>query len=209
MFTGIVEATVPVRSLESRGNGARLVIPAPGLEGWNPRLGDSIAICGACLTVAELLPGGDHALPDLAFDLSAETLECTWLGDLEPGTLVNVERALLFSARLDGHLVSGHVDGIGRVVAVQDPGDGGAEIEFEVPSELARYLVDKGSVTLDGTSLTVVRPEQGRFSVAVIPLTLELTRLGRAQPGDRVNVEVDLVGKWVERLMRNGLVPGS
>lgn len=190
--------------MEARGSGARLVVPAPVLDGWEPRVGDSIAVCGACLTVAELLPVGSAdpaAGPDMAFDLSAETLERTWLGDLGPGVPVNLERAMLFSARLDGHLVSGHVDGLGQVTGIRDPGDGGAEIEFEVPEELARYLVDKGSITLDGTSLTVVRPQAGRFTVAVIPLTLELTRLGQAKAGDRVNVEVDLVGKWVERLL--------
>ncbi|MGK0216923.1 MAG: riboflavin synthase [Planctomycetota bacterium] len=140
----------------------------------------------------------------MAFDLSRETLACTWMEDLASGDKVNLERALLFSARLDGHLVSGHVDGVGQVVAVRDSGDGGAEVDFEVPEELTRYLVDKGSVTLDGVSLTVVRPAGRRFTVAVIPLTLELTRLGQARPGDRVNVEVDLVGKWVERLLGPG-----
>lgn len=204
MFTGIVEALVPIQSVESRGTGARLVVRAPALEGWEPGLGDSISLCGACLTVAELLPGRNGGAPDMAFDLSRETLACTWMEDLASGDKVNLERALLFSARLDGHLVSGHVDGVGQVVAVRDSGDGGAEVDFEVPEELTRYLVDKGSVTLDGVSLTVVRPAGRRFTVAVIPLTLELTRLGQARPGDRVNVEVDLVGKWVERLLGPG-----
>ncbi|MCP3918292.1 MAG: riboflavin synthase [bacterium] len=196
MFTGIVEARVPVLSFEPRGTGARLVLPAPDRPDWRAEIGQSIAICGTCLTVVEVEPDGA-----MGFDLSAETLARTWLGALAPGTQVNLERAMQLGDRLDGHMVAGHVDGTGAVVGIEDSGDGGRLIRFEVDTGLERYLVDKGSVTLDGISLTVVEPVGRSFGVAVIPLTLELTNLGAAEVGKRVNVEADLVGKWIERLM--------
>ena len=201
MFTGIVEACVPVRSFTREGAGARLVLPSPPLEDWEARPGQSIAVSGVCLTVAgfQEAPGAPH--PDLVFDLSQETLERTWFGCLTEGRAVNVERALRLGDRLDGHMVSGHVDGTGRVVAIEDVGDGGREITFEVGEDLTRFLVDKGSVTLDGISLTVVEPAAGRFRVAVIPVTLQVTHLGATEVGDPVNVEADLIGKWIERLL--------
>lgn len=205
MFTGIVEASVPVRSFSGAGSGARLVLPAPDLEDWAAHLGQSIAVSGVCLTVAGFqdVPGSPR--PDLAFDLSRETLERTWFDALRPGARLNLERALRVGDRLDGHMVSGHVDGVGRIAAIEDVGDGGREITFEVAGDLTRFLVDKGSVTLDGISLTVVEPvvesARGRFRVAVIPTTLEVTNLGHAEPGSSVNVEADLVGKWIERLL--------
>lgn len=201
MFTGIVEACVPVRGFSVAGSGARLVLPAPPLADWEAHPGQSIAVSGVCLTVAALqdVPGSPR--PDLAFDLSRETLERTWFGALRPGRPVNLERALRLGDRLDGHMVSGHVDGIGRIAAIEDVGDGGREFTFEVAGDLARFLVDKGSVTLDGVSLTVVAPADGRFRVAVIPMTLEVTSLGRAEVGWPINVEADLVGKWIERLL--------
>ncbi len=199
MFTGIIEACVPVLSLRPQGTGARLELARPDLPDWAPALGASIAVAGACLTLAEETTGPDGA-PRMAFDLSRETLERTRLGDLRPGDRVNLERALLMGARLDGHMVSGHVDGTGRVVAVSDSGDGGAEITFEVPPELERFLVDKGSITLDGISLTVVEPKGRQFRVALIPLTLEITSLRDAQPGDAIHMEADLVAKWIDRL---------
>ena len=204
MFTGIVEAHVPVRSLEPRGTGARLVVPAPALEpdaagrprSWSVDLGDSVAVNGACLTVVEVGPDGA-----MAFDLSKETLERTTFGALTEGTAVNLERAMLMGARLDGHLVSGHVDGGGELVARAALGDGGEELTFRLDGDLGRYLIEKGSVTLDGISLTVVEPEGGTFRVACIPLTLERTNLGGLAVGARVNVEADLIGKWVERML--------
>jgi riboflavin synthase len=196
MFTGIVEAHVPVLQVTARGEGVRLILPRPGGRPWEVALGDSIAVSGACLTVAELGAEGE-----MAFDLSRETLLRTWFGALGPGSRVNLERALRMGARLDGHLVSGHVDGGGTLVEVVDSGDGGRELWFEVDEGLERYLVDKGSITVDGVSLTVVRPEAGRFGVALIPLTLELTTLSGLAVGDRVNLEADMIGKWVERLM--------
>jgi riboflavin synthase len=153
-------------------------------------------VSGACLTVAEA-PG-----EDLAFDLSAETLARTWLGALEAGGEVNLERAMRLSDRLDGHLVSGHVDGRGRISDVRDAGDGGRTVAIEVEPGFERYLVDKGSVAVDGVSLTVVSPRGRTFDVALIPVTLEKTTLGRAEPGRAVNLEADAIGKWVERLLR-------
>lgn len=198
MFTGIVEGSVPVLSFESRGSGARLVLATPDITDWDVGEGDSIAVCGACLTVAGFADGG------MVFDLSSETLERTWFHGLAPGRRVNLERAMKLGERLDGHMVSGHVDGGGTVVGIEDVGDGGAELAFELDEGLEKWLIEKGSVTLDGVSLTVVEPRGRRFKVAAIPLTLELTNLGEARVGQRVNVEADLVGKWIERLLPAG-----
>jgi len=137
----------------------------------------------------------------MVFDLSAETLERTHFGSLAVGVRLNLERAMLLTDRLSGHLVSGHVDGGGTLVEVRDSGDGGSVYTFEVDPGLERYLIEKGSVTLDGISLTVCEPRERRFDVALIPLTLELTNLGSARVGQRVNVEADMVGKWIERLV--------
>ena len=197
MFTGIVEAAVEVLAFDRHGEGASLLLPPPpAVTDWKVQLGQSIAVAGACLTVAGIEEGGR-----MRFELSSETLDRTWFGGLEPGRLVNLERAMRLGDRLDGHLVSGHVDGQGSIEALDDVGDGGLEVTFQVDSGLDRYLIEKGSVTLDGTSLTLIEPSAGRFRVAMIPLTLELTAFGRAQVGQSVNVEVDMVGKWIERLM--------
>lgn len=219
MFTGLVEAAVPVRSFVMKGTGARLVLPAPREEDlaltpeagswggatsqdpWEAGIGDSIAIAGTCLTVAELQKAPDGAKkPDMVFDLTQETLERTWFGALQPGHIVNLERALMVGARLGGHMVSGHVDVCGTVLGREDVGDGGAVFTFEVPEGFERFLVDKGSITIDGISLTVVSPEGCQFQVAVIPHTLDRTHLGRLAPGQPVHLEADLVAKWVERL---------
>ncbi len=210
MFTGLVEACVPLRRAEARGEGLRLWVPAPG-GGWSVRAGQSISVSGACLTVAE---GADPATgedvpagaagADMVFDLSAETLRRTWFARARPGTPVNLERALLLSDRLDGHLVAGHVDGLGRVVEIEDTRDGGRRMRFEVAAGLERWLMDKGSVTVDGVSLTVVQPRGARFDVAAIPATLAGTSLGSARVGDEVHVEGDLVGKWIAAQVRAG-----
>jgi len=180
-----------------QGSGLRLVLARPAGEAWQTRGGESVAVSGACLTA---LAGG--APGELAFDLSAETLAKTWFRGLEPGRALNLERAMRLSDRLDGHLVSGHVDGVGRVLASEPSGDGGRRLRCEAPAAAAGYLVDKGSVTLDGVSLTVVAPEGARFEVALIPATLEKTTLGTARAGTALNFEADLIGKWVERFVR-------
>jgi len=212
MFTGIIEGFSTVRSAKAQGTGLRLWIPAPELsdDDFQVGIGDSVAISGACLTVAGLCePGSPEPNPagnapegamDLLFELSAETLDRTWFGSLEPGRRVNLERAMRLGDRLDGHLVSGHVDASGQIVGVDDSGDGGRLFTFEVAEGFDRYLVEKGSVCIDGISLTVVEPKERRFQVAVIPLTLELTSLGTAKIGDAVNLEADMIGKWIERL---------
>ena len=209
MFTGLIEACTPLRRIGrgpgDRNAGLRLAVGGPA-EPWDQELGASIAVSGACLTLvgwadpetgAEL--PADRPGADLVFDLSSETVARTWFARARPGRLVNLERALLLSDRLDGHLVAGHVDGLGRIVEVVDTQDGGRRIRFEIEPRLAVYLVDKGSVTLDGISLTVVDPVGASFDVAVIPQTLAWTSLGAAQVGDEVHVEGDLVGKWVLR----------
>lgn len=199
MFTGLVEARVPVSDWERRGVGGRLRIPPPELPPdappWDPRQGESIAVAGVCLSVAALEPGGG-----VAFDLSAETLERTWFAELAPGRLLNLERSLRLGDRLGGHLVSGHVDGLGRLVELEDAGDGGRVATFEVEPGFERWLVEKGSVCVEGVSLTVVRPEGRRFRVALIPETLSRTNLGPAVPGQRMHLEADMVGKWIEKL---------
>lgn len=207
MFTGLVEACVPISRVERRGAGLRLWIAAPGPE-WRVSVGDSISVSGACLSVvgsadprsAELLERGT-AGADIVFDLSAETLERTWLGRAVAGSPVNIERPLALGDRLDGHLVAGHVDGQGLIVGIEDSRDGGRVMSLAVGPGLERYLIDKGSITVDGVSLTVVAPRAERFDVALIPITLARTSLGSAAVGQAVNLEADLVGKWIEKLL--------
>lgn len=193
MFTGLVETRAPVRRTLSKGTGLGLWIARP--PGFETRVGDSVCVSGACLSVAALEG------QEIGFDLSAETLARTWFADLRPGEEVNLERALRLSDRLDGHLVLGHVDARGRCTSVSDPGDGGRRLTFEVDEGFERYLVEKGSVAVDGVSLTVVAPRGRSFDVAAIPITLEKTTLGRAERGRVVNLEADPIGKWVERLV--------
>ena len=192
MFTGIVEALGRVAVLD----GPRLVIAAAPIAS-RCAIGDSIAVNGVCLTVVE--QHGDT----LAFDLAEETLARTALGTLERGSPVNVERPLTLVTPLSGHLVQGHVDGVGTVRAVRPAGDG-REVTVEVPENLVRYLVEKGSVALDGVSLTVARLDGTAFTVALIPHTLAATTFGERNEGDPVNVEVDVLAKYVERL-----IPGT
>jgi riboflavin synthase len=204
VFTGLVEGTARVLAFERRSAGARILLEAPRLPPeappWNPSVGESIAVSGCCLTVAELTGAGATG-----YDLSAETLSWTWFSALEAERQeersVNVERSLRLGDRLGGHLVSGHVDGRGRIVAVEDTGDGGRRAAFEVEPGFERFLLDKGSVTVDGVSLTVVAPRGRRFEVALVPETLRRTTLGRAAPAASVHLEADMIGKWIERLL--------
>jgi riboflavin synthase len=206
MFTGLIEACVPVRSWEIRGRGGVLVLPSPEIapgeaEPWSAAPKESIAVCGCCLTVAALESDGA-----MIFELSSETIDCTWFGELEPGRIVNLERPVRLIDRLGGHMVSGHVDGSAVIRAIEDSGDGGRLFRFEANEGFERYLVEKGSVCVDGISLTIVDPEERTFEVAIIPETLKRTNLGPAVVGQNVHLEADQIGKWVEQLLRTGAV---
>jgi riboflavin synthase len=202
VFSGLVEGCAEVLALERVRSGARLVLAAPGLARglprWRPVRGESIAVGGCCLTVSALGRNGTTS-----YDLSRETLAKTWLGRLEKGDVVNVERSVRLSDRLGGHLVAGHVDGLGKLARVADSDDGGWLASFEVPRGFERWLVDKGSVTIDGVSLTVVAPRGRRFQVALIPETLRKTTLGRARAGDAVHLEGDMIGKWIAHFCKD------
>ena len=195
MFTGIVEGTGSVAGLAAAadGSGARLVVAAPWLAG-QLQLGESVAVNGCCVTVAEATAAG------FAADLVAETLRRTALGGLAAGARVNLERPLALGGRLGGHLVQGHVDGVAKVLERVPVGDG-EEVRVELPEPLQRYVVEKGSVAVDGVSLTVAGVGPGWFAVALVPHTLEVTTLGDRRPGDPVQLEVDVVAKYVERLV--------
>jgi riboflavin synthase len=195
MFTGIVEGTGTVAGLAAAadGSGARLEVAAPWLAG-ELALGESVAVNGCCVTVTEASPGG------FAADLVAETLRRTALGGLQAGARVNLERPLPLGGRLGGHLVQGHVDGVARVIERTPVGDG-EEVRIELPADLERYVVEKGSIAVDGVSLTVAATGPGWFAVALVPHTLEVTTLGGRRPGDPVQLEVDVVAKYVERLV--------
>ena len=194
MFTGIIEAVGRVAALESRGADARLRIDTAGLDLADVRLGDSIAVSGVCLTAVQ------HGTAMFVADVSAETLSRTTLGELTPGSAVNLEKALLPTTRLGGHLVSGHVDGVGVVHARDDAG-GAIRFQIEAPRELAKFIAEKGSICVDGISLTVNGIDGVRFDLTVIPHTAAVTTIGACQPGQRVNLEVDLLARYLERLM--------
>ena len=193
MFTGIVEERGLV--VES---GSRLRVACSKVS-VDSRPGASLAVNGVCLTVVERSPNEDGMT--LAFDLSPETANRSALGSLSPGDPVNLERPVTLLSRLGGHLVQGHVDGVGTVTEINDAPPGKI-MEIELPKELARYVVEKGSIAVDGVSLTVTTATNGAFGVALVPYTLEATTLGWAQPGDTVNLEVDVLSKYVEGLMR-------
>ncbi|HEY7667104.1 MAG TPA: riboflavin synthase [Actinomycetota bacterium] len=190
MFTGIVEERGTIREAGTH----RLVVGCRTVLGGTG-IGSSMSVSGVCLTV---VAREDDAL---AFDLSDETLARSNLGRLEPGDPVNLERPVTLATRLGGHLVQGHVDGVGAVTGLDRDASGGATLTVRLPAELQRYVVEKGSIALDGVSLTVAGIHREAVSVALIPHTLEVTTLGVAAPGDTVNVEIDLIAKYVERLM--------
>lgn len=200
MFTGLVEGCGTVKTIEPEGPGRRLVIaPSANLAadaaGAGCALGDSVSISGCCLTVVSIDNGC------WSFQAGPETLAKTNLGRLRPGDLVNLERSLPVNGRLGGHFVQGHVDGVGIVDERNSDGDW-VTMWFRVPPFLAQQMVPKGSVAVDGISLTLVQVEAKRFSVALIPHTLQVTTLGQRQPGDFVNIETDILAKYVQKLMR-------
>ncbi|MGI8899874.1 MAG: riboflavin synthase [Nocardioides sp.] len=197
MFTGIIEELGVIGGIEEQPDAIRLVVRGAHVMA-DTRLGDSISVDGCCLTVAE------RDRETFTADVMRETLDKTSLGGLEPGSRVNLERAVTVQTRLGGHIVQGHVDGTGEVLS-RTPSEHWEVVEISLPSGLSRYVVDKGSITVDGVSLTVVEvrstTEGDSFTVSLIPETLARTTLGSRQPGDRVNLEVDVIAKYVERLV--------
>jgi riboflavin synthase len=198
MFTGLIEEMAEAVSLRRLPGGAVLTIRA-GEAAEGAAVGDSIAVNGACLTVTGLTATGMKG-KDLSFDLSEETLRSTTLGGLRPGERVNVERSLRADGRLGGHFVTGHVDGVGKIRSKARIGDT-FKVEIGAPSGVMGLLVGKGSVAVDGISLTVVDVLRESFTVFVIPHTAEVTTIGARQPGDAVNLEADIIGKYVMRFM--------
>ena len=193
MFTGIIEELGSVRSIEERGENARLIISARVVtEGTNH--GDSISVNGVCLTALDIKPDS------FAADVSKETLQRSTLGSLTPGAPVNLERAVMPITRLGGHIVQGHVDARGQFAGVENHGESWT-LRITYPREIARYLVFKGSVAVEGISLTIAGLTDEHFEIAIIPKTWEVTNLSHLKPGDGVNIEVDVIGKYVERLL--------
>ncbi|WP_339640750.1 riboflavin synthase [uncultured Porticoccus sp.] len=194
MFTGIIEAVGEIVVCEPRSGDLRLRVKTFGLDLGSIGLGDSIATNGVCLTVIAL-PGDGYVA-----DVSSETLANTTIGGWQAGTPVNLERALTPSSRLGGHLVSGHVDAVGEVLS-RHPDARSERFRLRAPDSLAKYIAHKGSITVDGTSLTVNRVEGAEFELNIVPHTLENTVMGTYVPGSRVNLEVDLVARYLERLL--------
>jgi riboflavin synthase len=206
VFTGIVEEIGEVLEMRRTDDVVVLTVRGPTVTS-DARLGDSIAVNGVCLTVTGLVSRpADDTLPDaFRVELVPETLARSSFADVAPGARVNLERAVAVGGRLGGHIVQGHVDGVGTLLnrnpdARRNPGARSDELRFALPSGLARYVVEKGSITVDGVSLTVAATDGATFTVALIPTTLAHTTLGARAPGDTVNLEVDVVAKYVERL---------
>ncbi len=201
MFSGLIEEIGTVLALERRGADAILRIKAARVL-QDMKSGDSIACSGACLTARDISGEGFTA------DISRETLARTTLGKARSGTSLNLERSIRLMDRLGGHLVQGHVDGVGKVLSREKVGD--SELWwFEIPEDLARYVVEKGSIALDGVSLTVAGCQDNRLSVAFIPTTLRETTFGSKGPGDAVNVECDIISKYVEKLLKRQPADGA
>ncbi|MGW2959873.1 riboflavin synthase [Streptomyces sp. NPDC001220] len=201
MFTGIVEELGEITAVENLGDASRFRLRGPVVtEG--AQHGDSIAVNGVCLTVVE------HEGDEFTADVMQETLKRSSLGALDVGSRVNLERPTAVGSRLGGHIVQGHVDGTGQVLA-RTPSENWEIVKVSLPADLARYVVEKGSITVDGISLTVVEAGPDYFTVSLIPTTLDLTTLGRKQPGDPVNLEVDIVAKYVERLLASAQGAGK
>ena len=195
MFTGIVEQRGSVVSVESANGGMRLVLDTgtlPGIE-----LGGSISVNGVCLTGVETGPGR------VAVDVVMETLSRSTLAELQPGDPVNLERPMAANGRFDGHIVQGHVDGVGVITAIEPEGSG-RRLRLRIPDALSRYVIEKGSITVDGVSLTVAAVKRDEVEIALIPHSLQVTTLGLRAVGEKVNLEVDLVAKYVEKLLKAG-----
>lgn len=193
MFTGLIEKVGKITSLRKTGGGVKLFVkPEPDME---LQIGESVSVNGVCLTVTE-------SGKDIAFDISPETMRSTNLGELKINDKVNLERPLRLSDRLGGHIVTGHVDGIGLIIDKRQEGEY-TFYTFEAPVEILKYIVIKGSVAVDGISLTVIGLDSRSFSVAIIPHTLAVTNIGDKGISDKVNLEVDIIGKYVEKFMSN------
>jgi riboflavin synthase len=193
MFTGIIEELGTISEITPLPDAARLTVYGP-LVTTDTKPGDSIAVNGVCLTVVDIVDGAFTA------DVMRETLQRSSLGELKAGDRVNLERAAALGDRLGGHIVQGHVDGVGRIIARQ-PAEHWETVTMNLPQALRRYVVEKGSITVDGISLTVSAVDGAQFSVSLIPTTLELTTLGRKGIGDPVNLEVDIIAKYVDKLV--------
>jgi riboflavin synthase len=200
LFTGIIEETGAVKSVNRRQAGARIEIGAAAILS-DLQIGGSIAVNGCCLTAIEISSAG------FAADLSPETMARTNLGDLEPGRRVNLERPLLPTSRLSGHFVQGHVDATGELLELAPTGDGNWTLRVRAPQETLKYFVYKGSVTIDGISLTIARLDGDVIEVAVIPHTYRETNLADRRPGERVNLECDVLAKHIERLLSSVQLP--
>jgi len=200
VFTGIVEELGEVVAKDDLAEAARFTVRGSVVTVDVAR-GDSIAVNGVCLTVVDARPGGTFTA-----DVMQETLTRSSLGTLAPGSPVNLERAATLSTRLGGHLVQGHVDATGEVLD-RTPSQNWELVRISLPDDIARYVVEKGSITVDGVSLTVAARDDASFTVSLIPTTLDLTTLGRVQPGTQVNLEVDILAKYVERLVMTGKHP--
>ncbi len=198
MFTGIVQGVGTVRAIEPHEGDVTVVFDTAGVSLADIELGGSIAVSGVCLTATRF------DASSFAADVSRETLSLTTLGNRVVGSRVNLEKALRAGQALGGHYVSGHVDGVGELVSRQDDARS-VRMEFRVPPELARYVARKGSICIDGVSLTVNGAEGNRFDVNLVPHTVQVTTLGALQPGHRVNLEVDIIARYVERMMRPDL----
>jgi len=194
MFTGIIQAIGEVRAMQPRGGDLRLRIATGELDLEDVALGDSVAVNGVCLTAVEL-PGDGFVA-----DVSNETLSLTSLGQLKPGSQVNLEKALTLQTRLGGHLVAGHVDGLGEVLERREDARS-VRFRIRTPADLARYIAHKGSITIDGTSLTVNAVDGDVFDLNIVPHTLQETIMSEYQAGRKVNLEVDLVARYLERLL--------
>ncbi len=202
MFTGIIEALGQITESHATGGDRRLRIQTGDLPLADVELGDSIAVNGVCLTVAELLDDGFFA------DVSAETLRLTTLGGLGSQARVNLERSLTPASRMGGHMVSGHVDGVAEVLS-RHPDGRSERFVLQAPDELARYIARKGSVALDGTSLTINEVRGSEFSINIVPHTLDHTVINDYRPGTRVNIEVDVIARYLERLLQVGSVANN